>query len=134
MNLFFTAHTAGILGIVFVMLSFRVISLRRREQVALGSGGYPALERSIRAHANFSEYTPMALLLLLIGELQAVEPFALTICAVTLVLGRIIHAIGISRVDENLMFRVTGMILTFVSILGSIMSVLLSAAANCGCV
>jgi uncharacterized membrane protein YecN with MAPEG domain len=63
--------------LMFVWLSFRVIRHRRSARVALGSGGDARLERAIRAHANFAEYVPFAVLLLVLAELGGAWPVLL---------------------------------------------------------
>jgi uncharacterized membrane protein YecN with MAPEG domain len=59
---------AGLLALWLVVLSLRVIQARRAARVSLGDGGNRALQRAIRGQANFAEYVPIALLLLLILE------------------------------------------------------------------
>lgn len=104
---------AALLTLLFLFLSIRVISLRRTLQVGIGDGGDKTLARAIRVHSNFIEYTPLALLLLLALELQAFYPWALHLLGATLVVGRLLHAYGVSQRNEQLKFRVTGMACTF---------------------
>ena len=59
---------AALLGCLLVYLSIRVIRLRRRFKVAIGAGGEAAIERAARVQANFSEYVPIGLILLLLAE------------------------------------------------------------------
>ncbi len=59
---------AALLGFLLVYLSIRVIRLRRRLEVAIGAGGEAAIERAARVQANFSEYLPIALILLLLAS------------------------------------------------------------------
>ena len=58
-----TSLIASVLTIFFVKLSFAVIALRRKNRVALGTGGQEELERAIRAQGNFAEYVPISLIL-----------------------------------------------------------------------
>ena len=51
------------------------------------------LARRIRAHANAAEYVPLALLLLLILELNQTQPMLLHVFGCVLIAGRILHAI-----------------------------------------
>ena len=62
---------AGLLTLVFVALSVRVIGGRRMAGVGLGDGGNRLLLRKTRAHGNFAEYVPFALILMALAELQA---------------------------------------------------------------
>lgn len=110
------AISAAVLALLFVFLSFRIISLRRKAQVALGHGGDAQLKRAIRAHANFAEYTPFCLILLFLLEMIVGHSVLVIAMAICLTLGRIIHAFGISQVKETLAFRQVGMILTFLAI------------------
>lgn len=104
---------AALLALLYLLLAFQVIRNRYRSRTALGSGGDPGLERAIRAHANFAEYVPLALLLLAMAELQGGASWLLHLLGVVLLAGRMLHAFGISRVDEVLAFRSSGMAATF---------------------
>lgn len=103
---------AALLGFLFIALSIRVIRLRRTRKVAIGAKGDPAIERAMRVHANFAEYTPFALLLIAMLELKSAGLW-IHILGAALLAGRALHAYGVSRPDEDFRFRVTGMSLTF---------------------
>ena len=117
MNLFYTPWVASLLAILFVGLSVRVILHRRSVRVALGAGEDRELQRRMRVHANFSEYTPLALILLFLAEIQQGPELFIGAGAALLLLGRLCHAFGVSRTPENFRFRVSGMSMTFTSIL-----------------
>jgi uncharacterized membrane protein YecN with MAPEG domain len=106
------APYAAVLGLLFAALSARTLLLRRRLRVALGDGGNEQLLRAARAHANFAEYAPLVLLLLLLAEQVGLPAPLLHALAVALVLGRALHAFGVSRVPERPPYRVAGMALT----------------------
>lgn len=108
-----TAIYAGILGLMLVVLGLRVVAARRQVMVGVGDGGHPVLKRRIRAHGNFTEYVPMALLLMGMIEMQGVAASLLHSLGITLIIGRVIHAVNISRSDERIPVRVAGMLLTF---------------------
>ena len=114
-----TALFAGLLALIFIALSARVIGRRQGARVALGDAGDRSLQRRIRAHANFAEYTPIALIALGLAESLKAWPLALYVIGGILLFGRVIHAIGISREPETLALRVTGMVLTFIAIGGA---------------
>ncbi len=103
---------AAALGLILIALSVRVIRLRRRAKVAIGAGQDENLERAIRVQANFTEYVPMALLLLAFAEYSGTFPALLHILCTVLILGRLIHAIGVSREPEDYRLRVFGMACT----------------------
>ncbi|WP_376098985.1 MAPEG family protein [Roseomonas sp. CCTCC AB2023176] len=104
---------AGLLGLVYLGLAVRVIRARGQARTALGHGGDRTLERAIRAHGNFAEYVPFALLLLLLAELSGMAGWAAHAAGALLLAGRVSHALGIAQEPENFRFRVTGMAITF---------------------
>ena len=114
----------ALLAILFLFLSFKTIKIRKRLQVGVGTGDNPELLRAMRVHANFSEYVPITLLLILSVELLAGHFIFVHILCAALLIGRIIHAYGVSQTRENLKFRVAGMLLTFSTMLASIVSIL----------
>lgn len=88
---------ASLNAFVFLGLSWRVVRLRRRYRVGIGYNGKQNLNRAIRAHANFAEYVPLALVLLLGLELAGVGSGALHVLGAMLVAGRLLHAFSLSR-------------------------------------
>ena len=121
---------AALIAIVFVILSVRTLRLRRRFSVAIGSGEEPALARAARAHANCAEYVPIALLLILFMELRFGTGIWIHAFGSTLLVGRIVHAFGISQVTEDYRFRVAGMALTFTVIIGTSLRLIYGFFAN----
>jgi len=109
-----TALYAGLGAIVFCVLSYRVILGRRRHGVSLGDGGREDLARPIRAHANFAEYVPLALLLILVLEWNGLPAWALHALGLALIAGRLMHAVALARRRGPL--RVAGMALTLTMI------------------
>lgn len=107
---------AALLALLFVALSIRVVKTRRRERVAIGDGDNPRLRRAIGVHNNFAQYVPLALLLLAFVELAAAPILLLHILCLMLLIGRCMHAYGVSQESENFRFRTLGMRLTFASI------------------
>ena len=108
-----TAFWAALLAPVCLWLSIRVIGLRRRLKVGIGTGGQPALERAMRAQANFAEYVPFALVLLALAEAGGAPVWVIHTLGATLLAGRIAHGWGITREREDFRFRVGGMVATF---------------------
>lgn len=109
---------AGLSGLLLLALSFQVVGLRRKHRIGLGAGDQPALERAIRVHANFCEYVPLALLLLLVLELSAALPaLILHALGVMLILGRVLHAVGLSASAGTSPGRFVGTLLSWLMIL-----------------
>lgn len=107
---------AALLAGLYIFLSLRVIGMRVKGQVGLGDAGNPKLQRAIRVHANFAEYVPLALILLAFLEMQKGWPLLLHALSLSLLIGRALHAYGVSQENEDYRLRVTGMILTVASI------------------
>jgi len=119
---------AALLALVFVFLSVRTIQLRRRLRVAVGDGGDKVLARAMRVHANFAEYVPLALLLIYFVEMHTRFLMLVHGLGIALIVGRVLHAYGVSQVRENLIFRQVGMALTFGVILTAAITLLVVAA------
>lgn len=114
-----TPYYAAVFALFFFALSALTGLKRRKYKVALGSGQHPELERAIRVHGNFAEYVPFALLLIYFIEMQTGWVLPVHALALVLLLARLLHAYGVSHVQENLKFRMAGMMLTFSVINGS---------------
>ena len=120
---------AALLGLIFVALSLQTIRLRRRHRVALGDGDQAPLRRAMRAHANFAEYVPLALLLMFFVERGGGSALRMHILGIALLDGRLLHAWGVSQVRENFRYRTTGMVLTFSVIISASLFLLFSRLA-----
>jgi len=117
---------AALLALLFVVLSFRTLLLRRKLGVAIGAGENPVLARAIRVHANFAEYVPIALLLIAFLEVQINARLLVHGLCIALIVGRILHAYGVSQVEENFRLRVSGMILTLGTIIYAALRLIVS--------
>ena len=111
-----TLLTAGLLGLIFLALSVRVVSVRGSTKVMLGDGGDQTLLSRIRSHANFAEYAPLLLILLALVEYINGTNMLVQAAGGTIVVARLFHAIGMARPAPNL-FRLLGMVGTFVPLL-----------------
>lgn len=108
---------AGLFGILFVGLSVRTLLARRKYKIAIGDAGDQRMLRAMRVHSNFSEYVPFSLLLFLLMELRGGTPLLVHGLCAWLLLGRLLHAYGVSQTTENYLFRVAGMASTFAPLL-----------------
>ena len=122
----FTPVYAAVLGLGFVGLSFLTLGLRRKNKIALGDGGNPQLLRAIRVHSNFAEYVPIALILIYLTESIGAPIYLIHFLGISLLIGRLSHAWGVSQENENFKFRVFGMIATFNTIIVSSLYILVS--------
>lgn len=112
-----SALYAGLLGLLFLVLSARVISLRRSLRVSVGDGGEKALSKAIRVQANCVEYASIGLILLFGAELQGAPTWAIHGLGVTLLLGRVLHAFGFGSTPQIVPARIWGMVLSLGMIL-----------------
>jgi len=103
---------AGILAILFLVLSLRVVALRGHG-ASLGDGGNPILLRRIRGHGNFAEYVPLILLMMAMLELSHYSVYLLHAFGVILVVARLLHAYALSFSEKFKFGRFWGTALTF---------------------
>ena len=115
-----TSIFASLLTIIYISLAFNVINLRRKNKIPLGSGGFSDLEKAIRTHGNFSEYVPIALILMGCLELNGAPWWLVALFGATLTVGRVFHAIGIQQEPESFENRIRGMKLTFITLVALI--------------
>ncbi len=116
-----TSLITSLLTIIFIKLSFAVIGLRRKNKVGLGSGGHEDLERAIRAQGNFAEYVPIGLILIACLELNGAPWWLVALPGISLIIGRLIHAVGINEPPPNFSNRVLGMKFTFYTLIALVL-------------
>jgi uncharacterized protein len=118
---------AAIFGLMLVYLSFRVIKQRRSAKVSLGDGDDPALRKAIAVHNNFSQYVPLALLLIAFVELSHASAYIVHGLCASLLIGRIAHAYGVAQANQIMKLRQLGMVLTFTVIVIAALYLLIGA-------
>lgn len=89
-----TATYAAILGLILAALSLWVMAGRLSSGVLHGDGGQERIGRRMRAHANFTEYVPMILILIALLEMMRSNGYLITILLVILVIARLMHPFG----------------------------------------
>jgi len=72
------------------------------------------LRHRMRAHANFMEYVPLALILLILLELQGFQDSFIHIMGIGLLAGRILHGLKMSRLVDIPYGRQIGMLTTLI--------------------
>jgi uncharacterized protein len=127
MTILNTAIYAALLGLVLLALTLNVVRVRRERRVGIGHGDYEDLHRAIRAHGNFVEYVPMALILLLSVELLAYRAWVVHALGIALVVGRIVHGYGLARSSGASAARSFGIGVTWLVILVASVMTLLGA-------
>ena len=118
-NISIVALYLGANALLLLALAYNVGS-RRGAQSALepGATGDASLTRAIRAHANFAEYAPTAMLLLLALAMLGHGPLTLHVYGGAFTFGRLLHAFGMMRKTHPNAIRFAGNLLTGLTLLG----------------
>lgn len=93
---------------VFLVLSFRIVYLRTVHEVGIEHGNVEPLRRAVRVHGNFSEWVPLALVALLVADLQGVPDWGIAGLGGLLVVGRLSHAVALTRSTGGSVARTAG--------------------------
>ena len=117
MNTPITAFYAGLLGILFFYLSALVVKSRLSKNILLGDGGDHHFQQVIRAHGNFSEYTPIVIILLFIAEVNLSQSIVLHLAGTALLAGRFLHAFGMRYHSGSSWHIAYGIVLAFASLI-----------------
>lgn len=112
-----TALWTGLLGLLMLALALRVVRARQTENIIFGDGGNVIMLQRIRVHANFVEYVPMGLLLLLVLELNGVGAAWLHALGASLFVARLLHAFGLSTSTGTTPGRFLGTVVTWLVVL-----------------
>ena len=109
-----TAFYAGILALILVILSVRVVVVRRKVHRSFGDGGEDTLQPVIRGQGNFIEYVPLSLLLLGYLEFSGTHPYLIHGLGIALVVARILHPFGLQKDGGPTVPRVVGTVITWI--------------------
>ena len=109
----------GINILILVVLAALVVRARVTHKVSLGDGGIGPMQLAVRAHGNAAETIPAGLVgLLVLALLDAATPvWLLHAAGLSLTLGRLLHAFGVSRSGRPNLSRLAGMMLTVISLI-----------------
>lgn len=113
-----TALYAGILALILTALAINVTVHRWRVRVPIGQGKDPLMQRIVRVHGNATEYVPVALLLMLVYELNGGRGSWLHLAGIIFVAARLLHAWGLSYTAAPNLSRAVGQTLTWAVIIG----------------
>lgn len=112
-----TSLYAGLLALLYLAISGWVVRVRVQQKVYAGDKGDPVMANAMRLHANFAEYVPLAVLLMLLAEMQGAPALAVHVLGAMLLLGRIMHALGMASQPHKSPLRGGGALLTFLVLL-----------------
>jgi len=120
-----SAHAAalwvGLHLILLLVLSILVVNQRRKHQVVLGDADIPELAQAVRAFGNATEYVPGGLIAIAVLAMAGAAPLVVHAVGLTLLVGRVAHAVGLSRHGGSSILRSAGVIATWLAyILGGV--------------
>jgi uncharacterized protein len=114
MPILVTSLYAGLLAIICIALSMPVGLMRGKKQIALGDHSDPEMIVAIRRHANFTEYVPLALVLIALVELNGGPKTLIHALGAVLVVARIVHPFGLDAKNLNKWQRIAGTAATLI--------------------
>jgi uncharacterized protein len=122
---------AGLYTAIFLMgavaLQWLVITTRRRHMVGLGTGGKIEVQQAVRVHGNYIENITLCIPALTLMALTGASSFLLHGIALCMVVGRLLHGLGIMGTPGVSKGRVGGMILTQTSLVLAALVLLVQA-------
>jgi len=108
---------AGLLGVLYLVLCYRVVALRRRHRIGVGDGDNVELQKAIRVQANFIEYVPLILLLMISLSTGFTQAWAFHLSGAVLLIARSLHAFGLGKTLGTSFGRYWGIVLTWLLLL-----------------
>lgn len=119
--LFISPIYASLLVALIVFLAYRVTTFRRGEGISLGDEtGSKAMKSAVRAHGNAVENIPVGILLLVILELNHLNPLLLHAFGLVFVVSRIAHAYGLSKRNGPTKGRFYGTVFSWLCLLAMV--------------
>jgi uncharacterized protein len=111
-----TLTAAGAAALINLWLAIRVGQKRIASKVSIGDGGHSPLIARMRAHANFTEYTPYFLILVALIELANGPSTWLWLVVGAYLLARVAHGIGMDKADGDSKLRGIGILVTMLTL------------------
>ena len=103
---------AGLLALLLVFLSYRVVQGRRLHKVSIGDGENKDIVKRMRVQANCAEYAPIGIIILALAEIQGMPGWLVHVFGLMLLAGRCLHAYGLGSTPQIVPARQWGMYLT----------------------
>lgn len=113
--------------ILLLVLSVLVVRQRRHHRVTVGDADIPELAQAVRAFGNATEYVPAALIAIAVMALVGVPPLAIHLTGLALFVGRVLHAVGLSRSTGATLPRAIGVVATWLAYVGAAVALLFYA-------
>ncbi len=113
-----TGIYAAVCSFIFLYLAWPITVLRKQKRIGLGDGGDLELQRAVRVHANFVEYVPLSLIMLLLLEQQGGPALLIHGFGTALIFSRLLHAYGLGRSGGYSFGRFYGTLGTWLVMIG----------------
>ena len=110
---------AAVFGLLHVIFTLRVGNYRFKSRISLGDGGDPEMRNRVRAHGNFIENVPIAVLLILLNDLDGAQDNTLILMGSILLISRLTHYLTIATRRLPIILRPLSMIGTLGTILAA---------------
>ena len=114
-----TLMFAAIFGFLHVIFTLRVGNYRFKSKISLGDGGDRELLKRVRAQGNFIENVPIALLLILLNDLDGAEDNTLMLMGSILLISRLTHYLTIVTIKLPWILRPLSMLGTLGTIIAA---------------
>ena len=122
---------SGLLILLLVVLSVRVVMGRQKHRVALGDGGNDDMVLRGRIFGNASEYIPVGIAALAVLTLLGMPAYTVHAVGGVLFLGRVLHASGLTA-GKPTPGRLLGMVLTYLALIAAAGMLLVHAYVGAG--
>jgi len=109
---------AGLNAVLLVVLAINAGIRRSGDAIQPGTMGEGALTRAIRAHGNYTENAPLALIVLVALALTNTAALPIHVLGATFTIGRVAHAFGMMNPKHPNVLRFIGNIMTWLALLG----------------
>lgn len=98
--MFYTTPLYGLaIALIWLILWFRVSSMRSAMGQSIGDGGHPTLLLRIRQHGNCADWAAFVLILMILAEGMGAPSIYLHVSGALLVIGRLAHPFGL-KIDN----------------------------------
>ena len=112
------AFWSGLLVLLLVILSVRVVLARQKHRVVIGDGGVSQVNVACRVFGNAAEYIPVGIAALAVLAMLGMPVLAVHVIGGALFGGRLAHASGLND-RKPTVGRLLGMVLTYLALLGA---------------
>ena len=116
---------AAVFGLLHVIFTLRVGNYRFKSKISLGDGGDLELRNRVRAHGNFIENVPIALLLIFLNDLDGAQNITLVVMGSILLASRLTHYLTIITLRLPWILRPLSMLGTLGTILAASLMLLI---------